>query len=101
MDLEPVLPPSDRQKAVLTHLLSPAREGREIDETALRAAVCTYVRLLKDANFPPERVLVSVKRLANAGGVPDSNDHRPGLQRDTLMERIVDWCIAEYYRGDG
>jgi hypothetical protein len=60
----------------------------------LHVAICDFVRALKVAGAPPEGVVVAVKAVASRAGLPHF-----GVPEDTpLIERIVRWCIEEYYR---
>jgi len=60
----------------------------------LHAAICEYVHSLKGAGVPPEAVIVAVKGVAGRAGLPHF-----GVPEDTLLiERVVRWCIEEYYR---
>jgi hypothetical protein len=63
------------------------------DDHALRYAVCEYTGALRDAGYPPEQALAAVKTavhdLVNQARVDD------GAQ--AALERVVQWCIHEYY----
>ena len=64
----------------------------KVDE--LRSSLCDYVQTLKEAGLPAEAVVIAVKGLAARAGLPHS-----GVRADTLLvERVVRWCIEEYYR---
>ncbi len=63
----------------------------------LRAAARTYVRELKDRGSSPEATVIAVKELmrrALAGHTPSHDQRR---ETDALVERVVTWCIEEYY----
>jgi hypothetical protein len=63
---------------------------------SLRASICAFVREQRNAGAHAEDVVIALKR------VIDVVDVRPGrvLERRALTERVVTWCIAEYYRAD-
>jgi len=60
----------------------------------LRDAVCEYTRECRAAGLPPERVLVAVKAAAAAVGLVHRGQGEPNQE----LERVVRWCISEYYR---
>lgn len=95
-------PPPDRMRDTLATLLHSAANGDAIEESALRDAVLDYVRTLKAADLPPERVLVTIKGLANRCGIPDSRPDEPtsATGRSALMRKLVQWSIETYYRAD-
>ena len=72
-----------------------ARADHDVSEE-LRDAVCAYVRDRRQAGTRAEEVVIAVKRAI------DLADLRPirTLERRALTERVVTWCIAEYYRAD-
>ena len=63
--------------------------------------VCAYVEELKALGFPPERVIIAVKRTANEAGVfstPRLVEPRTQLDgKDKLLVDMVRWCIERYY----
>lgn len=70
------------------------------DLERLRAASCDYVRELRRREISPESAVVAVKdalRRAIAGQTPTHDSRR---EADILVERVVTWCIAEYYRAE-
>src|SRR5687768_11984530 len=96
------LPPPDRSRERLAALLDLARGQQPSAAGALHGAVRAYVRELKRAGVPPEKVIVAVKALANRSGVPNSrHDDVGGVDgTDRVMRTLVQWSIAEYYRPD-
>ena len=73
-----------------------ARQPSDVDR--LREAACEYVRALRERGESPESVVVAVKdvlRRASNGQTPTHDSRR---EADTLVERVVTWCISEYYR---
>jgi len=69
--------------------------------TTVYAGVCEYVDAVKAMGWPPERVIVAVKRIAADAGVQSST--RMMLtggaltDRDQLLVDLVGWCIERYY----
>ena len=72
-----------------------ARSDRDVTDE-LRSAVCSYVRDQRATGTRAEEVVIAVKRII------DLADLRPirTLERRALTERVVTWCISEYYRAD-
>ena len=96
-------PPSpDRIPDLLATLLDERSEYPSTRERALHDALCAYVRELRAAKVPPERMIVTVKAMANRVGVPNSphDDVSGPRRRDGFMRVLVGWAITEYYRGD-
>ena len=60
-------------------------------EAEVRACIEQYVASLREERMPPERMLLSVKRLA-ADAFPAG-----ALESRTVMNTIVSWAIAAYY----
>jgi len=72
-----------------------ARSVRDVTEE-LRGAVCAYVRDQREAGTRAELVVIAVKQIIN---LADLHPIRT-LERRALTERVVTWCISEYYRAD-
>lgn len=74
----------------------PERSEREVYHL-----VCAYVEELKALGFPPERVIIAVKRAANEAGVfstPRLIEPRAQLDgNDKLLVDMVRWSIEQYY----
>ena len=87
-------PHADRLRAVIVNAFH-ARGDRDTTEE-LRTAVCDYVRGQRDAGTRAEEVVIAIKRIIDLANL------RPirTLERRALTERLVTWCIAEYYRAD-
>lgn len=75
--------------------------GTRSNDDALRNEVCAVVDHLKAAGWPPERVIVAVKRIADDAGLRPSRavlsatgDLSPD---DALLVRMTQWCIERYY----
>ncbi len=64
------------------------------DDHGLRDAVCEYTAALRDAGYPPEQALAAVKTAVN----PLVNQARLDDGARDAVERVVQWCIHEYYR---
>ena len=91
-------PPRESHAERLRLAIGSAFHGRgeqEITEE-LRNAVCAYVRDQRAAGTRAEEVIIAVKRII------DLAEFRPirTLERRALTERVVTWCISEYYRAD-
>jgi len=69
-------------------------------ERELRDSVFAYADALKGLDLPVERIIVSVKRLANDAGIYASR-HVPTRTelagKDKLVVDLVGWCIQRYY----
>src|SRR5688572_6505376 len=87
-------PQADSLRAAIVHGFH-SRMDRDVSEE-LRGAVCDYVRARRDAGARAEEVVIEVKRII------DLADLRPirTVERRALTERVVTWCIAEFYRAD-
>jgi hypothetical protein len=73
------------------------------DNQELRARVCAVVDELKAADWPPERVIVAVKQVADDAGLHSSrrllSATDPLTERDAALVHMVRWSIEHYYRG--
>jgi hypothetical protein len=88
-----LLPPNAGESNATRDSAPPARA---VDD--LRLYLRAYVSWLKQDGATPERVLVAVKRLLR----PSLTRPAPSLgsDSDSPLSRIVEWTVAEYYRGD-
>ncbi len=72
---------------------------------AFQERVCAVVDELKGAGWPPERVIVAVKQVANDAGLHSSRSvlsaSAPLTERDVALVHMVRWCIERYYGVDG
>jgi hypothetical protein len=69
-------------------------------EREVRRLVCEYADELRELDFPPEQVILAVKRAANDAGLSYKMrfDSRPAVDgKDKLLADIVRWCIDRYY----
>jgi hypothetical protein len=84
----------------LSRMQFPLSSGTRAD---LYACVCEYVDAAKALGWPPERVLIDVKRIARDAGLRMTRNalrcgYRPtGV--DLLLGDMVGWCIKRYYAG--
>lgn len=74
---------------------SPARKRK------VRRHVCDFVDQQKALGWPPERVIVALKQIAQEAGFRSSD--RVALvdaqiaARDEFLAEMVSWCIERYY----
>jgi hypothetical protein len=85
-------------RAELTSLQIPLScESRD----TLHTCVCECVDGMKAIGWPPERVIVAVKRIATDAGLrPSSRTVLPEKTLtgvDRVLVEIVGWCIERYY----
>lgn len=79
-----------------------ALEHRPFDAAAraeLRHRFGEFVRQAREAHWPPERMLVEVKKLLRDGGY-HSSSVRTSMDRstrDAIADEIVNYCIKEYF----
>ncbi|SRR5690348_12071368 len=79
-----------------------ATPDRSWEEKVMHDQVCEVVEDLKAAGWPPERTIIAIKQIAGDAGLLES---RSVLSltvqdldaRDTLMTKLVRWCIECYY----
>jgi hypothetical protein len=75
------------------------------DETEICTRVFEYAGALKAIGMPPERVIVAVKRVADAAGIRSTRRiawrSEPLAGRDKLLVDMVVWSIARYYQPVG
>ena len=75
--------------------------GPRLRSDTLRAEVCEVVYHLKAAGWPPERVIVAVKRIADDAGLRPSPGvlaaYRPLSEGDAILVQIVQWVIDDYF----
>jgi hypothetical protein len=75
--------------------VSTKANAESASQSVLREVICAYVRSLREADVPPERVIIRVKEMLAHTPRP-----QPPVVHDTLKERVVRWSIEEYYRAD-
>ena len=66
----------------------------------LHSAVCNCVTSLRDGNVGPVDMILAMKACANdsAARYRPELDTLPASNVNMLMDQIVKWAIAEYYR---
>ena len=66
----------------------------------LQRTVCECVSSLKAANVGPVQMILAMKACAldSAGRYRLDRDGYPATTVDILMDQIIQWAIAEYYR---
>ena len=78
----------------------PSAIGRARQEE-LRQLVCDVVDEFKSSGWPPERIIVAVKRIAADAGVFPSRDILSSTSalknQDAALVNMVRWCIDRYY----
>jgi hypothetical protein len=70
-----------------------------VDESMLKNAICGYVDEAKRMGWPVERVIVDIKRMAEAGDGPlmQARDATTRLDAQALISRAVTWAVDHYY----
>ena len=94
----PDTPPRDQHADQLRGAIVNAfhsRTDRDVSDE-LRGAVCGYVRARRDAGARAEEVVIAVKHIIDLAQLHPIRT----VERRRLTERLVTWCIAEYYRAD-
>lgn len=66
----------------------------------LQRTVCECVSSLKAANVGPVQMILAMKACAldSAGRYRLDGDEYPATTVDILMDQIIKWSVAEYYR---
>jgi hypothetical protein len=85
----------------LRRALVAAAATRDYSAPELHEEVCGYVRDLRDRGHPPETVVVAVKRAVRGATVGLSPYKVERRHAADLLERVVRWCIEEYYGRGG
>ena len=77
-------------------------ESRPGSTSGLYDAICAYVDAERERAEPAERIIVSMKAIAERARVAASRTRKSAplamSDRDALLTRAVTWCIEEYYR---
>jgi len=67
----------------------------------LRQRVCAVVDEFKLAGWPPERVIVAVKQIANDAGLSSTRHVLAATsvlsEQEAAIVHIVRWCVERYY----
>lgn len=82
--------------AVARASLREAREHAALHRAAVRNAVGDFVRLMRDAGLPPERVLVAVKRQLTLS-VTVETPGAPSIDASQLETDASLWAIKAYF----
>ena len=70
-------------------LSAAGRYPTEQHEERLREAVCRFAGEAKKEGMPPEVVIRTIHDAVKAAGNTTS---------DSMIQRVIEWCLAEYYR---
>jgi hypothetical protein len=97
-------PPVVALRDYLAAIASHPSLGEEAQTEELHKRVCSVVDELKAAGWPPERVIVAVKQVAEGVGMHPSRSvlsaTSPLGAKDATLVKMVRWCIEEYYGVD-
>ena len=85
----------------LRRALRAAGATRDYGSPTLHREVCDYVRDLRDRGLPPESVVIAVKSAVHGATGPSPRATERGRRSAELLDRVVRWCIEEYYGGGG
>ena len=105
------MPPPDRRRdaevapsteLALERAFMLVEESRPGSTSGLYDAICAYVDAERERAEPAERIIVSMKAIAERARVAASRVRKsaPPLamsDRDALLTRAVTWCIERYY----
>lgn len=97
MDRPPDDLPAERSPAELADaedlrsVISAALAATPVDEQSLRRGVWTYVGAERQAGVSPGHVIVALTDLVDAAGIA------PAAARETLMRRVILWCVEAYF----
>ena len=67
------------------------------DLAELRGAVQAYVARLKAVGAPPESVVIAVKAATAGAALLAWQSYDTQREATALTERVVRWCVQEYY----
>lgn len=75
--------------------------AEESHREELHRGVCDVVDELKGADWPPERIIIAVKQIADDAGMHPTRSilsaTSPLTQQDLAIVSMVRWCIERYY----
>jgi hypothetical protein len=80
--------------------LARVEEGQRDAMEDLRAALCSYVGVLRHEGLSREATLAGVKALIATPATRDGEVALTPIVRQALAELTLQWCEAEYGRGD-
>jgi hypothetical protein len=88
-------------RASLTALADSTGAKPSPSEDELHKQVCSVVDDLRELGWPPERVIIAMKELANEAGLRPST-HLMTVNdslgpKDAVLAKVVRWCIERYY----
>lgn len=91
---------SPGSSALLEQSLAQAVRAHDLSMQRLRDAVDACVAELHGRGMPPEAVIVTIKALLRhtAGAHPPPGYEPSRSSADGLMDEVVRWTIAAYYR---
>ena len=79
-------------------------ESRPGSTSGLYDAICAYVDAERERAEPAERIIVSMKAIAERARVAASRVRKSAplsmSDRDALLTRAVTWCIERYYQNN-
>ena len=87
--------------AALERAFAHVEPSRPESTSELHEAICAYVDAERARAEPAERIIVSIKAIAERARVLASRSRRSPLSmsdRDALLTRAVTWCIERYYQ---
>ena len=98
-------PPDDLAEGALGALADYFRDPRR-GTRDLREAVCAWVAALRIRGVPPHEVLARAKRLVEHARAESPRREPSGAAQEPrgeepryVTERVLRWCIEEYFRG--
>ncbi|MFI5228777.1 MAG: hypothetical protein ACHQWU_06895 [Gemmatimonadales bacterium] len=88
--------PAERLRSQLAALHFPLDSPTR---TGVQRCVCEYVDAMKADHWPPERMLVGLKRIAAESGLTSSSlpARESRASRAELLMDMVAWSIERYY----
>jgi hypothetical protein len=75
----------------LRSVIAAALAVQPIDDRSLRRGVWAYVCAARDAGTPPGEVIVTLT------GVVEASSVAPRSLRDSVMRRVILWCVDAYF----
>jgi hypothetical protein len=96
--------PTSQSAANALTRLRDAFAARPLDESAIKGVVCSYVDEMKKVGATAERVIVDIKRAAEAAFDPSLSVGMRGpatpSEESLVLNRAVSWCIEHYFWTD-
>jgi hypothetical protein len=75
----------------LRSVISAALDASPMDEQSLRRGIWTYVGAERNVGATPAQVIVTLTELV------DTSKIAPVLTRQTVMRRVILWCVEAYF----